>query len=106
VGWLRGPSKRGFGELPAEPLSLRAWVLQERLLSPRTSLFARDQVLFESHSLRLAESGVPVDASAVEKEGWDGRLKESYPSQQRAGTTRGGLSGIGMLWWRTIRGGS
>jgi hypothetical protein len=85
------PLAKGIGELSAEPLSLRAWVLQERLLSPRTLLFVLDRVLFECHTHRLAESGVPVDASEVQKEIWDGRLKESYPSQQRAGTTRGGL---------------
>ena len=45
-------------------LNKRAWVLQERLLAPRTVHFARDQVWWECSQLRACETwpfGVPED---------------------------------------------
>lgn len=37
------------------PLNVRAWVLQERLLSPRVLHFCRDQLLWECNELRACE---------------------------------------------------
>lgn len=39
----------------AAPLSTRAWVFQERLLSPRIVHFAENQLYFECHEFRASE---------------------------------------------------
>ena len=49
-------------------LNKRAWVLQERLLAPRTVHFARDQLWWECSRLRACEAwpyGVPEDRSSI-----------------------------------------
>ena len=50
----------------AGPLNRRAWVLQERLLAPRTAHFAYDQIWWECRCTRASETmptGVPNAAS-------------------------------------------
>src|SRR4051812_38751569 len=37
------------------PVNTRAWVFQERLLSPRVVHFAKDQIFWECHELRASE---------------------------------------------------
>ncbi|OTA97779.1 hypothetical protein M434DRAFT_65246 [Hypoxylon sp. CO27-5] len=67
--WLPGssyhfPQKLGMGSfgkrfdpIADEPLSTRAWTLQERLLSPRIIHYARDQMYFECESCVKSEDG-------------------------------------------------
>jgi hypothetical protein len=58
-------------------LNGRGWVIQERLLAPRTVSFAVDQVYWECESLRASESfpfGLPLEGSDPD---WDGKnMKE------------------------------
>ena len=58
-------------------LNSRGWVIQERLLAPRTVSFAVDQVYWECRSLRASESfpfGLPLEGSDPD---WDGKnMKE------------------------------
>ena len=49
-------------ELDESPLQTRGWVLQERLLSPRTVHFTKAQVFFECHTILASEvfpDGIP-----------------------------------------------
>lgn len=78
------------------PLLKRAWVFQERLLSPRTLYFAEDQLYWECGELYASESfckGGPWDLDHREREigtaarlpkglqpSHDGRLKHNYAS--------------------------
>lgn len=55
-------------EMNLSHLNLRAWVLQERLLSPRVIHFASSQVFWECHELDAAESfprGLPPVSDAL-----------------------------------------
>ncbi|KAK5654622.1 hypothetical protein OQA88_6943 [Cercophora sp. LCS_1] len=68
------PRLGDFDTLKDAPLHVRAWVKQERILSPRTVHFDRDQMLWECREERICESGVPEGAFSVQRKLWDGRL--------------------------------
>ena len=76
VGWVAlKPRLRDFLTLPSSVLHTRAWVLQERILSPRAIHYDHHQMLWECRSARWCESGVPEDAFTVpQQRAWDGRL--------------------------------
>lgn len=60
-------------EINHSHLNLRAWILQERLLSPRVVHFASAQVFWECHELDAAESsprGLPSVSSALRNVGY------------------------------------
>lgn len=54
-----GRSLNRFQGLANEPLSSRAWTLQERVLSPRTLHYAEDQLHWECRQTIESESGIP-----------------------------------------------
>ncbi|KAK0616545.1 heterokaryon incompatibility protein-domain-containing protein, partial [Immersiella caudata] len=67
---------RDHSHLSTSPLHTRAWVLQERILSPRTIHYDKDQMLWECRRVRRCETGVPESAINVSSTKlWDGRLK-------------------------------
>lgn len=76
VGWVAvKPRLRDFLTLPTSVLHTRAWVLQERILSPRTIHYDHHQMLWECRSARWCESGVPEEAFTISQQRtWDGRL--------------------------------
>ncbi|KAK0644285.1 heterokaryon incompatibility protein-domain-containing protein [Cercophora newfieldiana] len=84
------PRLGDFLTLHKSPLHTRAWVKQERILSPRTIHYDRDQMLWECRESRACESGVPESAFVTQKWIWDGRLHfekgEQRPSR-------------GAFWW-------
>ena len=68
----------------AAPLSMRAWVFQERLLSQRVLHFCEDMILFECNTLQASETSRA--SSKYEKAPYilvDGRLR-CEPAAQRA----------------------
>ncbi|KAK4452705.1 heterokaryon incompatibility protein-domain-containing protein [Podospora aff. communis PSN243] len=68
--------KRDHSHLPTSPLHARAWVLQERILSPRTIHYDKDQMLWECRRMRRCQNGVPESAVTVSSTRlWDGRLQ-------------------------------
>jgi hypothetical protein len=69
----------GFDELEHNILNTRAWVAQERLLSPRTIHYDVDQMLWECREARCTEDAVPADAFHTQRLLWDGRLHLQYP---------------------------
>ncbi|KAM7196741.1 putative heterokaryon incompatibility protein [Naviculisporaceae sp. PSN 640] len=71
--WIT-PRCRDFDNLSSSPLHNRAWVLQERILSPRTIHFAEGQMLWECRQGRRCETGVPEHAYKVMRSTWDSRL--------------------------------
>jgi hypothetical protein len=73
----------GFDELEKSILNTRAWVAQERLLSPRTIHYDIDQLLWECRESRLTEDAVPVEASITQRLIWDGRLHLQYPYERK-----------------------
>jgi hypothetical protein len=79
---------KGFDELDHSILNTRAWVAQERLLSPRTIHCGDDQLLWECREARYTEDTVPVDAYHSQRLLWDGRLHLQYP-YTRKGTSDG-----------------
>jgi hypothetical protein len=92
------PKPKGFNDLEKSFLQTRAWVAQERLLSPRPIHYDADQIMWECQETRLTEDGVPVDVD----------IDHYQPMQVMASRTReryvAGLWGshinIGMLWKR------
>jgi hypothetical protein len=82
----------GFDELDESILNTRAWVAQERLLSPRTIHYDVDQILWECREARHREDTVPVDAFHTQRLLWDGRLHLQYPY------TRKGTSDGNFVW--------
>ena len=68
------PRLRDFLTLHKAPLHTRAWVKQERILSPRTVHYDADQMLWECREGRVCESGVPESAFVTQRRIWDGRL--------------------------------
>ena len=82
----------GFDELEHSILNTRAWVAQERLLSPRTIHYDVDQMLWECREARYTEDSVPVDAFHTQRLLWDGRLHLQYPY------TRKGASDGHFVW--------
>jgi len=79
---------KGFEELDQSVLNTRAWVAQERLLSPRTIHYDADQMLWECRETRHREDAVPVDAFHAQHLLWDGRLHLKYP-YKRKGASEG-----------------
>ena len=75
------PKTRGFYDLEACFLQTRAWVGQERLLSPRSLHFDQDQILWECKDTRITEDGIPVSDDTGQRDilAWDGRFKLKYP---------------------------
>jgi len=76
------PRLGDFLTLHESPLHTRAWVKQERILSPRTIHYDGDQMLWECHESRACESGVPESAFVVQHRIWDGRLRLEGDEQQ------------------------
>ena len=87
---LKFKRKRVYGCAPADiwsdsvhhaPLTRRAWVLQERLLSPRVLHFGKKQLLWECNQLRACEfypKGMPaMDCTLFDVSITDRFLKES-----------------------------
>ena len=69
------PSQRGLWlhSVELSPLNRRAWVLQERLLSPRTVYYTKTQLFWECRESKACESSaVPIPKFEVH---WDGSLK-------------------------------
>ncbi|KAK0644312.1 heterokaryon incompatibility protein-domain-containing protein [Cercophora newfieldiana] len=65
-----------FASLHKQPLHTRAWVLQERILSPRTIHYTEGQMLWECRRARRCETGVPENALTLPGVRiWDGRLQ-------------------------------
>lgn len=54
---LIGAFGKCFDPLAEEPISTRAWTLQERLLSPRIIYYTKDQMYFECESILRSEDG-------------------------------------------------
>ena len=59
-----GEFGRSFDPLAGEPLSMRAWAMQERMLSPRTLHSGTDQMYREYKEVLLAEDGAVLDLAA------------------------------------------
>lgn len=75
------PKPKGFQDLENSFLQTRAWVAQERLLSPRSVHYDVDQIMWECKETRLTEDCVPVDVDIDQHQGlrWDGRFQLQYP---------------------------
>lgn len=66
---------KSFNELDRSKLNTRAWVAQERLLSPRTIHYDIDQIMWECKEARYSEDGIPVHVDGSPQTlRWDGRL--------------------------------
>jgi len=68
------PPRHDFQHLDNSPLHKRAWVLQERILAPRTIHYAEHQMLWECRTTRLTQAGVPTNLLQSSLDIWDGRL--------------------------------
>lgn len=68
------PPRHDFQQLDNSPLHKRAWVLQERILAPRTIHYAEHQMLWECRTTRLTQAGVPTNLLQSSLDIWDGRL--------------------------------
>ena len=66
-------------------LNSRAWVLQERVLAPKTFHFTRDHIYFEDENEIKGEDGVP-------------RYLSEYSCIQKYGNTRNNLNPKGATW--------
>ncbi|CAI6333809.1 unnamed protein product [Periconia digitata] len=69
-------------ELLGSPIYTRAWVFQERMLSPRLLHFTKSQIFWDCSTLSACEAipkGLPhaVDRHAVVDRHWRGRLNET-----------------------------
>jgi hypothetical protein len=75
------PKTKGFHDLDNSFLQTRAWVGQERLLSPRAIHYDIDQIMWECKETRLTEDGIPVDVDIDQLQAfqWDGRFQLEYP---------------------------
>jgi len=75
------PNPKEFNNLEKSFLQTRAWVAQERLLSPRSIHYDADQIMWECQETRLTEGGVPadVDIDHYQPMQWDGRFQLQYP---------------------------
>jgi hypothetical protein len=51
-----------FRDCVDEPLYLRGWTLQERMLSPRVVVFTRDQLVWNCQTHNITESGIEMNA--------------------------------------------
>lgn len=61
-----------------EPLSVRAWTMQERMLSPRTLFFATDQMYFECKEVFRGEDGLRIAGRYL---GVDAHRETSNPKE-------------------------
>ncbi|KAK4452692.1 heterokaryon incompatibility protein [Podospora aff. communis PSN243] len=86
------PRLGDFLTLHQSPLHTRAWVKQERILSPRTIHYDTDQMLWECRESRACESGVPESAFVTQRRIWDGRLHFGEGEQQESTSRR-------AFWW-------
>ena len=84
------PKNKGFKDLDNSFLQTRAWVAQERLLSPRAIHYDVDQIMWECKEARLTEDGVPVDVDIDSRQAdiWDGRFHLKYPFSIKGSTLR------------------
>jgi hypothetical protein len=95
------PRPLNFDDLDNNHLNTRAWVTQERLLSPRTAHYGADQLLWECCETRAAEDGVPVGADTRPGLLWDGRLHLSSSSGPQI-QSDGGMTRLVWDWYRIV----
>ncbi|RYP63125.1 hypothetical protein DL771_009419 [Monosporascus sp. 5C6A] len=89
-------------QLRGEPLSTRAWGLQERVLSRRTLHFASEQMYFECLEGFYAEDGtvVPYRMATVQSEQG---VNEHVDARRRAASQTGvGREGLIGAWWEIL----
>lgn len=89
------------GPVAREPLSRCAWVVQERLLAPRTVHFTTNSVYFECHSRTISDID-PFDHYGVPKVHHD--KENSWAADDRLVGSGGGLSEELLLerWKRVV----
>ncbi|KAF1840464.1 tol protein [Cucurbitaria berberidis CBS 394.84] len=85
--WVAVAKNLWESELLHSDLYSRAWVFQERMLSPRILHFAKSQVFWDCPSLSACETlpaGLPqpMDSAAGPDRHWRGRLQEPEGSQE------------------------
>ncbi|KAH6884437.1 heterokaryon incompatibility protein-domain-containing protein [Thelonectria olida] len=60
------------------PLSKRAWVLQEKLMSPRTLHFQKDRIMWECEDKRCLSEYMPESAASNSWRGFDCLFQDEY----------------------------
>lgn len=87
-------------DLPYNPLGDRAWVLQERYLSPRVLLFAANQVFWECREHSVCEI-YPIEYLNWTDVGQTGRMV-SIPVADVGFQQLEKMAQIGLSYWRTL----
>jgi Heterokaryon incompatibility protein (HET) len=95
------PQPLNFDDLDHSHLNTRAWVAQERLLSPRTVHYGADQLFWECRTTRAAEDGVPVSADTQQRLLWDGRL-HLFPSSGPHTRSDASLARLVWDWYHMV----
>ncbi|MCJ1424334.1 hypothetical protein MMC29_002221 [Sticta canariensis] len=85
-----------------EPISKRAWTLQERLLSPRALIYG-SRFLWQCHTAQYSDGGIEDWSFDVLGSGHRRLLSGASGSMQSARQTGIGLQQVFQVWYHTVQ---